>query len=458
MDSTRFSDRYQRYETLPIIDYHSHLSAERIAENRSFANLSELWIDEDHYKWRAMRIAGEADVSPSGQLKPREKFAAFVRTLQKMPGSPLQSWAKLELSSTFGIDKPLIPATADDIWEQTQEALCLPAFGPREIIARANTQLLCTTDDPTSLLTFHRKHGADPTRRFAMFPSFRPDAALHLANTADFIAWLDCLEASSDTAVTGFASFLTALRQRFADFHALGCRVSDHGLEQVYARACNDAQAGLILQKLRDGTATHEEITLWRGRLLREFAEWDAEHGWTMLLHLGARRNINRRIAGQLGLDAGCDAIGDFPQGESLSRFLDDLDAARQLPRVILFNSNPADSMMFATIAGSYFEENVPGKVQLGPPWWFLDQRRGIRDYINTLGAVGVLGMMPGMVTDSRSFLSISRHAYFRRIVLELLQQEVDDGRIDPRQLDMDALCTAMFYENAKNFFAWELQ
>jgi glucuronate isomerase len=453
-----FQELYERHRDLPIIDYHGHLSPERIADNRPFENLAELWIDGDHYKWRAVRIAGETDISPTGTASPREKFHSFVRALRKNPGNPLQTWVRMELSQGFGIDAPLTPSTADEIWDRTRELLQCPGFRPREILAKVKVQAVCTTDDPADSLDAHRAFMAEDDRSLAMYPSFRPDAAFHLGSAAQFEDWLSRLEAASGVSVTGFSSLLLALRQRFDMFHELGCRVSDHGLEHAYPTTCSDAEADVIFRKLRQGKAGHDDMDRWRGRLLHEFAEWDTDRGWTMLLHLGARRNINRRVASRLGLDAGCDAIGDYAQGEPLVAFLDSLDSSSSLPRTILFNSHPRDTLMFATIAGSYFEEGVPGKVQVGPPWWFLDQRFGIVDYLDLVSSVGALGVMAGMVTDSRSFLSIYRHDYFRRVVTEYFIAGMRAGTVNPEQTDIDALFRGVFYENARDFFGWDFQ
>lgn len=452
-----FEKLYERHRDLPIIDYHGHWSPDRIADNRPFENLAELWIDGDHYKWRAARIAGEVDISPAGKATPREKFHAFVRALQKNPGNPLQTWVRMELKQGFGIDAPLVPSTADWIWDCTRELLQRPEFRPREILAKVKVRVICTTDDPVDSLNAHSTFMAEGNRCFAMYPSFRPDAAFHLGTNAQFSDWLLRLEAASDVSIVNFSTLLLALRQRFDVFHELGCRISDHGLEQAYSETCRDSDADSIFRKLLQGEICHEDMNRWRGRLLHEFAEWDAERGWTMLLHLGARRNINQRISNCLGIDAGCDAVGDYAQGGALASFLDSLDSFSSLPRTILFNSNPGDTLMFATIAGSYFEEGVPGKVQVGPPWWFLDQRSGIVDYLDQISSVGSLGVMAGMVTDSRSLLSIYRHDYFRRIVTEYFINGIKAGTIDSEQTDIDDLLRGMFYENARDFFGWKL-
>jgi glucuronate isomerase len=406
-----------------------------------------------------MRIAGENERFCSGAATPKEKFDAWARTLVQMPASPMQAWCRLELKRTFDIDIPLSPASADRIWEETSEMLARKSYRPREMLTQAGFEILCTTDDPADLLEGHHQLAQEIAPAFRIFPTFRPDAALGLHPHSDFAGWLTRLETASGIAITTVSTFLEALRRRYEMFHALGCRISDHGLEHCHATPCTDAEASRIFHSLRSTCSGPgaNDLEMWRSWFMRQIAEWNAECGWTMLLHLGTRRNNNSRVYSTYGLDAGCDSIGDFPQGQRLVAFLDQLDVVRRLPRTILFNSNPRDTLMFATIAGSFFEEGVRGKVQHGPPWWFLDQAFGIQEHLNAQCAVGVLGTFVGMVTDSRSFLSFVRHGYFRRIVTLWLAEEVAAGRLDPNQTDEDTLCRSIFYNNARSFFDWQI-
>lgn len=448
-------DLFARHRGLPIVDYHCHLPPERIASDRPFSDLAELWLDGDHYKWRAMRGAGVPEELCSGRADGRARLRAFARVLPLLAGGPLPGWCRRELALGFGLDTPLTEATADAIWEQTAALLATAERSPRGLLRRAGVEALCTTDDPADDLAAHRAFAAEPKTPFRMVPTFRPDAAMHLGTTETFTAWVDRLARTADRAIGDFRALLDALHDRAEAFAALGCRVSDHGLERAYPDACGDAEAAAIFGRLRAGRGSPDDLERWRGRLLREFAEWDHARGWTMLLHLGARRNNTTRIAAALGLDAGCDSIGDFAQGGPLVALLDRLDAAGRLPATVLFNSNPRDTLMFVTIAGSFFEPGAPGKVQVGPPWWFLDQADGIAAWLEAVMAAGVLGVSLGMVTDSRSFVSTARHDYFREVVTRRLEQLVREERVDPRQVDLDGLCLRLFHHNARDRFGW---
>jgi len=448
---------YERHSHLPLVDYHCHLPAGRISQNTPFRDIAELWLETDHYKWRAMRIAGESEELCSGGAAPQAKFAAWARTLSKMAGSPMQAWCRLELKRTFNIVEPLTPESADRIWIQANELLADNAYRPRELLASAGYELLCTTDDPADSLDAHRDLAALEGLSYRVLPTFRPDEALYLGSRQRFIDWLTRLEAAADVTVESLPSFLQALRARFQAFHTLGCRVSDHGLEHCYAQPCTDAEAKVIFEGLCHQKTAPDVETLhrWRSWFMRQLAEWNAEYGWTMLLHLGANRNNNSLILSNYGSDGGCDSIGDFPQGKNLVAFLDQLNSVGTLPKTILFNMNPRDTLMFSTIAGSFFAEGIRGKVQHGPPWWFLDQDYGIAEHFKAQSSVGVLETFVGMVTDSRSFLSSTRHDYFRQVVIGQLVNGVARGSIDQDQVDLDALCRAIFYTNAQSYFDW---
>lgn len=449
---------YERHGSLPIIDYHGHLSPARLAENVHFMDLSELWIEGDHYKWRAMRIAGEREAVCTGAASPKERFDAWARTITRMASSPMQAWCQIELKRTFGIAAPLTPASAERIWEEANAMLATEDFRPRELLARAGVEVLCTTDDPADQLEAHRQLAKDEGASFRVFPTFRPDPALCLHSRRHFHDWVSRLEACSGIAIESLPTFMTALWSRYESFHELGCRVSDHGLDRCYATPCSDAEAATIFSRLLSNSSDigADDLERWRSWFMRQIAEWDCEFGWTMMLHLGAYRNINTRIFSSYGLDAGCDSIGDFPQGEALIAFLDQLEASGSLPKTILFNSNPRDTLMFSTIAGSFFGEGIRGKVQHGPPWWFLDQAYGIGEHLNAQCAVGVLGTFVGMASDSRSVLSTARHEYFRKAVTLRLAEDLESGLFNPDQVDIDELCRDLFYANARSFFGWK--
>lgn len=449
---------YDRVKALPIVDYHSHLPVDVLAANRPFANLTELWIRGDHYKWRAMRLNGVPEAMCSGSAGDEDKFQAWAATAPLTLRNPLHHWTRLELQRYFGIERELTPATAQGIWDEANALLQTPAFTPRALLARSGVQILCTTDDPADALDHHEVLRADPSFEPAVYPTFRPDAACVLQGTAAFQSWLERLRATvGGQPITKLAALLDALMQRHADFHQLGCRLSDHGLESVDATDCDEQGAARLFDRLLDGqTLAHEELAQWRGFLMRRFAEWNHARGWVMMLHLGALRNNNARIFGRVGLDTGCDSIGDFAQAQGLNRFLSALDLAETLPKVILFNSNPRDNLVFATIAGNFFEDGVPGKVQYGPAWWFLDTAAGMLAQFDAMSSVGLAQRFVGMVTDSRSFLSFSRHEYFRRLMCNLY---ADDALAGLLPMDTDRLAGALeaiCHANACAYFYWE--
>lgn len=443
--------------SLPIIDYHSHLSAKLLSLNKPFENLTKLWIQGDHYKWRAMRLNGVPEYLCSGEADDYKKYLAWAETSPLTMRNPLFHWSHLELFRYFNVERELTPSSAPKIWEEANALLKTPAFTPRALLARSRVQVLCTTDDPADSLEHHVALSCDPGFGTLVFPTFRPDGACVLSGVEAFSLWLNRLRTVVDQPITKLNDLLEALYSRHVAFHAAGCRLSDHGLESIDALACSEKDAGGLFTRILAGhTLDRSDLAQWRSFLMCRFAEWDRASGWVMLLHLGAKRNCNTRIFTQLGLDSGCDSIGDFSQAQGLNRFLNSLDRRGQLPKVILFNSNPSDNMIFATIAGNFFEDGVPGKVQYGPAWWFLDTFQGIRDQLNALSAVGLAHRFVGMVTDSRSYLSLVRHEYFRRVLCNLFAEEALAGLLP---LDINRLTealSAMCYSNASTHFNWE--
>ena len=447
-------DLYRRCASLPIVDYHSHLPVDRLAANTPFSNLTELWIATDHYKWRAMRLNGVPERLCSGDAGDYEKFSAWAETLPRLLRNPLQDWAAMELMQYFGISEELNPDTASSIWGRTIEQLQAGGFAPRDLLTRMRVEVLCTTDDPADTLEHHRVLQGDPMFAPKVLPTFRPDRALAIGDTVAFDAWLQRLAERADTEVAGYQGFVDALRRRHDEFGRLGCRISDHGLEHAHSAPCTEQQAAAIFQRFRNGSqVSPAEAECWRSHLMREFARWDAEKGWTLLLHLGARRNNNSRMAAVHGADAGCDCIGDFGQVGPLNDFLDSLEAESRLPRTILFNSNPRDNLAFATIAGNFFGDDEPGKVQYGPAWWFLDTREGIVEQYGAMSVVGVAQNFIGMVTDSRSFLSFVRHDYFRRVVSNIYGAEVESKLLPDDRERLAKSLRAQFYDNARARF-----
>ena len=451
---------YHRYaEKLPIIDYHCHLSPADIAQDRRWTNLTQVWLAGDHYKWRALRANGVAERYCSGDASDWEKFQQWAATVPLTLRNPLYHWTHLELQRLFGIgDRLLNPATAKSIWDEGNAQLATPAFSARGLLRRMNVQLVCTTDDPADTLEHHRAVARDATCQVRMLPTFRPDKAMAVESPRAFNAWVDRLAAVSGVDMRNWDAFLAALRQRHDFFHRCGCRLSDHGLETVYAAEYTARACQAIFRKLRGGAAlTPGEILKFKSALLHEFGVWDHEKGWTQQLHLGVLRNTNTRRFEQLGPDAGCDSIGSFDHGRSLARFLDRLDRAGQLPQTILYNSNPADNELLAAMAGNFQDGRVPGKVQFGSAWWFLDQRDGMERQLEALSNLGLLSRFVGMLTDSRSFLSYTRHEYFRRILCNKLGRELEDGLL-PNDLPLlGGLVQDVGYRNARRYFGFNL-
>ncbi|MDP4744669.1 MAG: glucuronate isomerase [Porticoccaceae bacterium] len=448
---------FEHVQSLPIIDYHSHLPVDVLAQNKPFTNLTELWIRGDHYKWRAMRLNGIPEALCSGAANDLDKFNAWAATAPMTLRNPLYHWSRLELSRYFGIKRELTPVTAEGIWDECDAMLQTPDCTPQAFLTRSNVQVLCTTDDPADSLAYHQMLREIPGFSAAVYPTFRPDAACVLNGTAAFLIWLDRLRAIVDHPINNLFGLLDALQRRHKDFHDVGCRISDHGLEMVDAVDCTQIQAEQLFNRLlAQESLDSQNLAKWRSYLMQRFAEWNRDRGWVMMLHLGALRNNNSNAFERIGLDTGCDSIGDFAQAQGLNRFLNALDKSDRLPKVILFNSNPRDNMVFATIAGNFFEDGVPGKVQYGPAWWFLDTESGIVDQFNALSSVGLAQHFIGMVTDSRSFLSFSRHEYFRRLLCNLYAADAHRGLLP---MDAGRLANALqgiCYTNASTYFQWE--
>ncbi len=442
---------------LPIIDYHCHLSAEDVAINRRFANLYEIWLEGDHYKWRAMRTNGEDERFCTGDASPKEKFLAFARTVPNALRNPLYHWCHLELKRYFGIDTLLSPETAEAIWEEANAKLAEPGMDAHGILERFKVSVVCTTDDPVDSLEHHQtiaKSGIGTK----VYPTFRPDKALAVDQSKVWNTWVDRLEKVSETSCFEFKGFLDALRKRHDFFHSLGGRLSDHGLERCFADFPSEEAAIQIFDKVRAGRdASPREKEQFGAYLMEFFGELDAEKGWTKQLHLGAMRNNNEALFQKLGPDIGCDSIGDFRQGDVLSRYLSRLAGKGKLPKTILYNLNPADNYLLATMAGNFQGDGIPGKIQFGSGWWFLDQKEGMVWQINALSNLGLLRRFVGMLTDSRSFMSYCRHEYFRRILCNLIGEDVENGELPNDMKLLGELVEAVCYHNAADYFGFEL-
>lgn len=440
---------YESSGSLPIIDYHSHLPVEVIAKNEHFENITDIWIRGDHYKWRAMRLNGIPEAFCSGESNDWDKFEAWSNTLPLTIRNPLYHWSNLELRRYFDIEEKLTPKTAKTIWDKSNEFLKLDSHRPRELLRLANVQVLCTTDDPADSLEHHKKIRSD-SFEVKVIPTFRPDFALMIDEPLIFKEWVDRLAQRTDREIFNFTSFLEALKLRHDAFAEVGCCFSDHGIERCYSDSCSEADAHRIFNKYLNGEMVGSvDVDLWRSYLMYEFARWGHEKGWTMLLHIGAIRNNNHHMFNKVGRDSGCDSIGDFEHAKSLNLFLGLLDLEGRLPKTVLFNSNPRDNLLFASIIGNFFEDGVVGKVQYGPSWWFLDTPEGIIKQLNSLSQVGLFSHFIGMVTDSRSFLSFTRHDYFRRIVCNMIGEDVRRGLIDNDITQLKRLLEKIFYTNA---------
>lgn len=438
----------------PILDYHTHLPAQQIAANHRFGDLAEVWLGGDHYKWRAMRANGVAERFCTGDAEPYEKFLAWARTVPQTIRNPLYHWTHLELTRYFGIDELLNEESAPRIWEQANARLKDDDLSVHGIFKKFQVRAVCTTDDPTDDLAFHRQIAASDLET-GVFPTFRPDRLLEIDQVDQFNTWVDKLAAASDTNIASFPDLLTALDKRHSYFHELGCRLSDHGICVCYADFCDDATTATIFDKARAGKpVTAQQQRQFATSVMLHVARLNAQKDWTMQLHLGALRNANAGLMRKLGRDVGGDSIGDWPQADALSRFLGRLDDEGSLPKTILYNLNPADNYVFATMIGNFQDGSVPGKIQLGSGWWFLDQWEAMEWQMNALSNQGLLSRFIGMLTDSRSFLSYPRHEYFRRCLCDLLGNDVERGAIPDDDSLLAPLVRNICFGNVRDYLA----
>ena len=448
---------YHEYAApMPVLDYHCHISPQEIAEDRRFNNLSEIWLHGDHYKWRAMRTNGVDEKYCTGDATDWEKFQKWAETAPYTMRNPLYHWTHLELRKPFGILTLLSPKTARQIWDNCNELLQTEDFSCRGIIRKANVKVICTTDDPIDSLEYHRiirKSGFETK----VIPAWRPDKVLAVEDPAIFNAYIDQLEAASGISISSFGHLLEALEKRHRFFHDNGCRLSDHGLETIYAENYTLAEIKSIFSLLRSShPVTAENILKFKSAMLYEFAVMDHSRNWTQQFHLGAMRNNNTRIFESIGADKGFDSIGDYPVAIPLSKFLNRLEYDRKLTRTILYNLNPGDNEVMATMIGNFQDGVTPGKIQWGSGWWFLDQKDGIINQLNTLSNLGLLSRFVGMLTDSRSFLSYSRHEYFRRILCNLLGNDIENGEIPADIEFLGKMVQDISYTNSFNYFGFE--
>jgi len=442
-------------EEMPIIDYHCHLPPKEIGDDKQFENMTKIWLDGDHYKWRAMRAAGVDEKYCTGTAPDEQKFKKWAETVPHTLRNPLFHWTHMELRKPFGIKKILNPSTAKEIYEQTTEMLNTPEFSARNIMRKSKVEVVCTTDDPVDNLKHHIKTKKDDFE-IKVLPTWRPDKAMAVENTEDYNKYLDKLENASKTSITKFDDLIAALRKRHDFFHKHGCRLSDHGLETMYAEDFTETETRTIFSRIRSGKMlTPKDVAKFKSNMLIHFAMMDNEKNWVQQFHLGALRSNSTRMLRQLGPDKGFDSMGDFEMAIPLSRFFDRLDMGHRIPKTILYNLNPRDNALLATMLGNFNDGSVPGKMQFGSGWWFLDQKFGMIEQINTLSSLGLLSQFVGMLTDSRSFLSYPRHDYFRRILCNLLGKDMENGEI-PGDFEMvGTMVKNISYYNAKNYFGF---
>ncbi|HKC10949.1 MAG TPA: glucuronate isomerase [Vicinamibacteria bacterium] len=449
---------YRDVKDLPIIDFHCHLPVEQIARNHQFRSLTEIWLEGDHYKWRAMRADGVNERFCSGAASDWEKFEAWARTVPHTLRNPLYHWTHMELKRPFGVQELLSERTARVIFDRCNASLQRPEFTTQGLLKQFRVAVVCTTDDPADSLEHHRAlaQRANPDTR--VYPTWRPDRALGVDDPPALNEWVNRLEAAAGVSIASYDQLLEALDRRHAAFHDAGCRASDHGLEQLLAAPALESAAKTAFEKARRGRVPEgDEILGYRSSLLHRFAVMDHARGWVQQYHLGALRNNNTRLRRQLGADAGFDSIGDFEMARPLVRFLDRLDETNQLARTILYNLNPRDNELFATIIGSFQDGSVPGKMQYGTAWWFLDQKDGMEAQLRALSNIGLLSRFLGMVTDSRSFLSYSRHEYFRRLLCNILGNDIRLGLLPDDRALLARLAADIAFFNARAYFGIEL-
>lgn len=457
LSNTTAQRLYHEYaKDMPIIDYHNHLPPNEVAADKNFENITRVWLNGDHYKWRAMRANGVEEAYITGDKSDWEKFRAWSATVPYTLRNPLYHWTHLELQRYFGITDILNADTAKSIYDETSALLQAKEFSVRGLLEKMNVKLICTTDDPVDNLEYHQQIRNDNWST-KVLPAFRPDKAMNVDDVNTFNNYLTTLEKAADVSISTYNEYLAALKRRHDYFVTNHSSVSDHGLEEIYAEDYTATEIAGIFAKIRSGGAlTLEENRKFKSAMLVTFAEWDHEKGFVQQYHLGALRNNNSRMLKQLGPDTGWDSIGDFSQARALAKFLDRLDRNNTLAKTIIYNLNPADNELFATMIGNFNDGSAAGKIQWGSAWWFLDQKDGMTKQINALSNMGLLSRFVGMLTDSRSFLSFPRHEYFRRLLCNMFGEEVENGEL-PNDIEwIGKVIQDICYNNAKNYFNWQ--
>lgn len=438
---------------MPIIDYHNHLPPNEISGNVNFKNLTQIWLSGDHYKWRAMRANGIDEKFITGEASDYEKFEKWAATVPATLRNPLHHWTHMELQRYFGIDELLSPTSAKAIFTATEHQLSGPNFSVQSLLARMNVETLCTTDDPVDDLADHILIAKNGTAT-KVLPTWRPDKAMAVENATVYIEYLQALGNAAKINITTINDLLDALQKRHDFFHEVGCRISDHGIEEFYAEDYTQNEIDFIFKKVTDGTKLElSEIKKFKSFMLFEGAKMDHASEWAQQFHYGVIRNNNTRMFNQLGADTGFDSIADFTVAKTMSKFLNNLEKEDQLAKTIIYNINPSDNEIIATMLGNFNKGPVAGKIQFGSGWWFLDQKQGMINQMNSLSALGLISKFVGMLTDSRSFLSFPRHEYFRRIMCNLFGADMENGEI-PNDFDLvGKMVQDISYNNAKEYF-----
>jgi glucuronate isomerase len=454
LHSKRAVQLFEQYaKDQPIIDYHCHLDPKDIAVDRQFENLTQVWLNGDHYKWRAMRTNGIAEEFCSGNASDFDKFMKWAETVPNTLRNPLFHWTHLELRRYFDIWSLLNPGTAKEIYWEATEKLQSKAYSVRNLLRKMNVALICTTDDPIDSLEHHIKIANDGFE-IKVVPAWRPDKAMAIENSAFYNGYIAKLEVAANHPIHHFDDLLSALQVRHDYFHQNGCRLSDHGIDTFYADEYSDSDIRKTFDQVRAGKDPDEiQISKFRSAMLYYFSVMDKDSGWVQQFHTGPMRNNNSAMFAKIGPDTGYDSIGDKPVAQTMSRFLDRLNSADKLAKTILYNLNPADNEVYATMIGNFQDGSVPGKIQWGAAWWFLDQKPGIELHLDILSSLGLLSRFVGMLTDSRSFLSFPRHEYFRRTLCNILGRDMENGEI-PDDLELvGKMVSNICYHNAKQFF-----
>ena len=454
---TKTAERlYHDYaKDLPIIDYHNHLSPEEIVTDKIFPTLTEVWLNGDHYKWRAMRANGIDEAYITGGASDEDKFLKWAETVPFTMRNPLYHWTHLELQRYFGIHDLLSPATAKSIYDSANERLQSPEFSTKNLLNKMNVEVVCTTDFPTDSLSFHQIHRQQRVSDsdVNMLPTFRPDKFMAI-DTPGFRDSVFLLEKITGSPIHTFDQLMAGLENRIDFFAKQGCQLADHGLAQLFAVSFTPHELDTILQKANNKQPIGpQEAAIFQTAVLYHLGKMYHQRRWTMQLHLGAIRNNNSRLMQTIGADVGCDSIGDYPQAAGLSALMDSLDKENKLPKTILYNLNPSDNELFATMMGNFNDGTIAGKIQWGSAWWFLDQKDGMEKQLNTLSNMGLLGRFIGMLTDSRSFLSFPRHEYFRRILCNLIGQDVHNGELPNDEAWLGKMVQQICYHNAREYF-----